>query len=181
MRRWHHPLILKIGGVVASERLLWWLWHHLCVAPQWSGGGLFNSLPPQDVAGNHPNFHLLGFRASALNSQPQDIHSEGRWLELGNPSIQLIFFGWLHSSGIRQPTIHPQLGFAADWNYTCQTMWTPDTKLPPPMYCNFLTSLNGPRCLAFQRGRGVRNFLTPFNGPHCWAFLYAKEQDAHGA
>ena len=73
--------------------------------PNELGVGSFFSLPPQNVAGNHPNFHLLGFRASALNSQPQDIHSEGCWLELDNPSIQWIFFGWLRSCGIGQPSI----------------------------------------------------------------------------
>ena len=87
MRRWHHPLFLKIGGVVASERLLWWVWCHIYVGPQWSGGGPSLSLPPQDVAGNHPNFHLLGFRASALNSQPQEIHYEGCWLECPTPGM----------------------------------------------------------------------------------------------
>ena len=80
MRRWHHPLILKIGGVVASERSLWCSWCLICVAPQRAGGGPSYSLPLQDVAGHHPNFHLLGFRASALNSQPQAFTMRGAGL-----------------------------------------------------------------------------------------------------
>ena len=71
------PPYLQNRGVVAFERLLWWLRRDICVAPQWAGGGLSYSLPRQDVAGNHPHFHLLGFRASALNPQPQEFTVRG--------------------------------------------------------------------------------------------------------